>query len=910
MWQTCRVAALKRLMRVPRATGLSSLRAVVSDANPALRLSRTAVQPQWAVSTAVHQFSTTATSTRSQEQPLLINGVALHDLAKRSRYDLEKQFGADVITKASRALPQTWSNLLAQHNGGGDEHSDVPVSRELAKQIFLAAQRQKLPQLALSVFGYMDVTFPKQVDFVIYGEVFTLLTRTGKSEQILAIYERNKPLYSEDRPPPELIYRFGVYAKLGQKDFDGVQALVEEMSRFGIALSNELKTRIMVAYAKAGKKDEVLELFQSLDPQVGRWHEADVDRVVNSMGLIRSPDEAFEFYRNAQIKLSGNTILALLNVCRENDRPKHAMAILANRKRFNLVLNTREYNKVMEALESFHEQKEIGPILDEMQENGVRFDKLTKLIIARNQNFLQGTVYGSKTADAVDGIKLSQQDGRRKMQEFNAAKAFPMAAGLADMYVTPLTSKSEDIVSNDEVTQTHFVEGAMIVPPRLANEAVVAYSNNGEHHKVKGLLRGFSAVQGDFGHALTHIIAFYSKKGDHEMVYKAFKAVQYQGRDIFRIKEALDRFLQFADTEATMTLFYQAFQQIAAALETNGNDFAKLKRAISFDRVNLVKMTLQVLVENKKLDHVVEVFDHLASQKFHVRAGDYSTVFRLMREENQSYRANDFEKMWDDMAGRGIIPSKAILAHSCVAFSTGKESHQKRLLDAYAQVKDLEDDTYSLPPQCYSTLLDAAAKFGTLADVQALFDDAVRNHQEAKKRNAKIKFYPRDWVATLVSRLAAAGESDAAFDHITKMKKKCGGYSYEAVVTAIRACAAADARNPEQINQLKQIFVDSKFRLSVLDAEELVRIAKQQGSHETALLAIQLFERGNLAVTSPEATSEGAKRAFRLQKSPSVQVLAKLQAIYETASALSEQHGDEKMSAFLKERVREIAALH
>jgi hypothetical protein len=651
----------------------------------------------------------------------------------------------------------------------------------------------------------------------------------------------------------------------------------------------------------------VLELYQSLNPQVGHWHEADVDRVVSSLGRIHCPDEAFEFYRNAQIKLSGNTLLTLIKVCIENDRPKHAMAILANRKRFNLVLNTREYNKVLEALERFGQQKEIGAILDEMKDHDVRFDKLTKLIIARNQNLLQGTVYSSAAAGNKDGIKLSLQDSRRKMQEFNFANAFAMAAGLADMHVTPLTSDPDDI-SNHEVTQTHFVERAMTVPPSLATEIVVAYSNNDEHHKVRALVKGFSAVLGEFGSALTHIIAFYTKKGDDAMVYNAFKAVQYQGRNIYRVKDALDRFLQFGDTEAAMTLFYQAIEQVVEARDANGSSPSKLKKAIPFDRVNLIKATLQILIENRELDRVLEVFDHLTAQKIPVRTGDYSTVFRFMREEQtRPYHARDFAKMWNDMARRGVSPNKAIFAHSCSAFfSTGKATFQKRLIEAYAQVKDLESDTYNLPPQCYSMLLDAAAKHGTLADVQSLFDDAERSHQEAKKRNAKIKFYPRAWIATTVRKFADSGDADAAFALVIKMPKNCGGYSYEAVISAVRGCVSVGT-GETHLDELKRIFVEAKFRLSVMDAKELMSAAKQHASPQSALAVIQLFEHGNLK----DAGDEKQQQEFRLANTPTAAVLANLQQVYETAAALWEQHVDDgAMTTFLKARVQEICALY
>lgn len=901
-----------------------------------------------------------------------IHGVALQDLARRSRRDLEDEFGSDVLRQARQALPQTWDDLLEdgqQQQQDNDGELAPPVSRDVAKQIFLAAIKQQLPQLALSVFEYMDATFPTQVDFVVYGEVFTLLSRAGKTDETLAVFERNKPLYSDERPAPELIYRFGVFGKLGKKDFDGVTELIDEMASYGIELSNELKSRIMIAYAKNSDSDKVLEIYESLDPQVGRWHEADVDRVINSMGLIHYPDEAFEFYRNAQIKLTGNTILALLNVCRANDRPKHAMAILANRKRFNLVLSTREYNKVLETLEQFDEHAEIAAILDEMAQNGVRLDKLTKTIVARNQHFLQGTAHEGNDADGSDtshqhqrfagdedhenwDLKLSEQDTRRKMQELNASKAFAMAAGLADMHATPLHTAQDGEAENENDSATE----TMLISPSLASEAVAAYANSGAHEKVRALLAGFASVKGDFGHALTFLISFYSKQGDHEMVYRAFKASQFQGRDIYRVKEALDRFHEFGDADAAMTLFHQASQQIAVVLEESGNDFRGLKKALSFDRANLVKMTLQVLIGHQKLDDVVHVLDTLETQGFHVRTSDYTTVFRLMREQQAKngnggvlYKATDFDRLWDDMTRRGVAPSKAILAHCCVALASGDAPQQQKLLDAYAQVKQVQDDSYNIPPVCYSALLQATAALGSRHDVQSLFDEAVRSLQEARKSNPKIRFFPRDWVSTLVAKLAASDsdvDADAVFQQVKKMKKRCGGYAYDALLTALRVCCLATNKSNE-VAQLRTLFVDAKFRLTLGDAEGLLHVATENNSASLAVLAIQLYEQGNVVqakskveaeapeteTRASETESQSAEEAqnqepktagenvvtpFQLQKKPSAPVLKKIRAMYDAALTLSEQvssssEGEDKDSetviAFLRERKREIALL-
>lgn len=928
MWQACRAAALQRLRASAATTSSQLSSAPLRSARHLLEhpVTASSISRQWPSATA--RFSSSSTTVRAQ--PLEVCGIALRDLARRPRHELEAELGADVLRAARRSLPQLWDELLkqAQEHHDDDESDGPPVAKDVAKQLFLAAHRHQLSDLALRIFEYMDAAFPTQIDFVVYGEVFTMLTRAGKTDETLAVFERNKGLYSDDHPAPELIYRFGMFGLLGKRDFAAVDALLEEMARLDIPLTNELKSRLMIAYAKHGQNEKVMEIYQTLDTHAGRWHEADVDRVVNSMGLIHCADEAFEFYRNARIKLSGNTLVALLNVCRKNNRPKHALAILENRKRFDLVLNTREYNKVLEALEAFEEFAHFVPLLDEMKANRVRFDKLTNMIISRNQHCLHGTPYERATrSTASDGdlesgeadIRLAEKDSRRKIREFVASKAFGMAAGLADMYLKPLDGEED--------------RGVLTIPALISAEAIVAYARNGEHDKVKALVKGFGRVKGDFGHALTSVISTYSTS-DHAIVYDAFRASLFQNRSIFRVIEALELFHEFKDPESTMALFRQAFDRIAAELERNGGDFLKLKKKLAFDRVQVVRATLQTLIEHNELDYIIEVLNTLDARGFPVRSGDYTTVFRLMREQGEgAYSADDFYQIWEDMiAQRDIAPTKAIVAHSCIALAGGTADQQDRLLKAYALARANKDDGYVLPWTCFSALLTSAAKRGTLSEVQALYDDAMQSHAEAKKANPKIKFVPRDWMSALVHKLERDGaDPDVVVEHVKAMKTRCGGYSLDAVLAALRVCALANKH--EHVAELRTIFTQAaKFRLSLGDGERLMRLASSKKSLPLAMLAIELFEQGNLvqsasspvaaaAVVSAEhagaelvggdaAAASTASAVFQLEKSPTRRVLKKILWLYGAALKLQDPlDPTDPVTEFLRARRAEVAAL-
>ncbi|TYZ60044.1 hypothetical protein PybrP1_007235 [[Pythium] brassicae (nom. inval.)] len=923
MWKACRVAALQRLRVSAPPSSVSQLQTAAVGPFRQSPVTSAAISHFWPNA----RFA----STTARTLPLDVCGVALHDLAKRPSRDLQSEFGADVLRAVRRSLPQLWDELLKEHVADGDE--SPPVSRDVAKQIFQAAHQQQLTDLALRVFEYMDAAFPAQVDFVVYGEVFTMLARLGKADETLAVFERNKHLYSEDRPAPELIYRFGLFGMMGKRDFAGVDGLLEEMERYGIPLTNELRSRIMIAYAKTGNSEKVMEIYQTLEPHAGRWHEADVDRVINSMGLIRCADEAFEFYRNARIKLSGNTIVALLNVCRKTNRPKHAMAILENRKRFNLVLNTREYNKVLEALEAFEEFAQIAPLLDEMKANGARFDKLTNAIIARNQQCLHGTPYERAVPEAkqpgpTDGLESGVADlhlsehkkSKRKIRDLNNAQKFEAAAALADTYIAPL--------EGDENL------GVLTIPGPLSAEAVVAYAKNGEHDKVKALVKGFGRAKGNFHKALTSVRSIYAGS-DTALEYDTFRASLFQDSVIFRVNDALERFKEFKDPESTIALFRQAFVRIVATLEENGRDFLKLKKTLQFERMHVVRTTLQILIENQKIEYVLEVLDILDASGFPVRVGDYTTIVRLMREQGAGvYSADAFDQIWEDMlTKRDIVPVKAIVANSCAALAGGSADQHDRLLKAYAIAKENPDDQYVLVPVCYSALLAAAVKSGTLSDVQALYDDAMHSHAKADPATSNIRYFRWDWESALVRKLATSGAApEVVFQRVKEMEQRGDGYALEAVLSVLRVCVLAD--NRELVAQLREIFTHrAKFRLSVGNGERLMRTATSHQSLPLAMLTIELLEESNLirSASSPSASGASEPRStenveregdeaahpaiatgaipFKLEKKPTAQLSKNILALYDAALALGEaQEPEGANTAFLRARRAEVAA--
>lgn len=833
---------------------------------------------------------------RPASAPVAVAGIALQDLAAQSRRELEAHFGSDQLRKVASELPHTWKKLMS------DEQT---LRKETIQQVFKAAAKCQKHQIMMDVFEYMDKHYPMHVDFIMYGEMFTLLTKQGRAQEIATIYERMRERFdaNRDRAMPEIVYRFGVYASLGQQDFEAVDELLEEMRVRGIELSNELITRMMVANAKAGRKQQVIELFAPLNADRGRWHEADVDRVITALGAIQRVDDAFAFYRNASMQLRGNTLLTLLRVCRDNNRVKEAMAILANRKRFNLVLQTREYNGVMEILESLGEDQEVALILEEMQQKGVRADKVTQTIRARNERELarvKETTAGSsssvvtkkplqaKRAIPSDAVKLEQLLQRNAVSE---------AVALANSFITPMAQ--EDLPDGSTLTIKH---NAMKIPAVIAKDAVTACALHGDDQTVFQLLAGFQTIKGDIMPALSAVISLYSNApGKKRMVYEAFKAIQFQGYDIFRIKDAFELFLEFEDVEAALQLFHQILGQASAP------------EPLNFDRAHAIRTVLMILVNASQWKQIPVVFDLLQQNDIPVRETDYLAVFRRMQELNHLLQqqqkqkkpphpiadAKAFDLIWNDMLRRGIEASKPLVGFTCAGFATSSSRNVRlKALTAYSQAIQNDQRQYSLPPVCYNALLSVATRDATLAELQSVYADGVRTLKEAGREQI-----PRDWVTMLVGKLAEESNASAAYDRFIEMKALCGGYSYDGLIAALRSCA--EAQNEEKVDRLLGLFRQLKFRLSLHHAEELIQLAKNNGSRGLASQVIELFEQGNVVVRMNKA----GEQSVGLQTPPSARVVDRLVDMYGKALALDEAQGDWKSAVVLKTRIDAFNAL-
>ncbi|GMF26049.1 unnamed protein product [Phytophthora lilii] len=649
------------------------------------------------------------------------------------------------MSKVRQTLPLAWMELSG----------DSAVAPEVVEDFYEASMLCRLPKLQRDVFSYMETHYLDRVSFKMYGQIFTNLTTAKDPQRMRAIFERALTRYDREQGqiPPEIIYRLGISAAIGLDDFVGVKTLMREMEMNGVKPSVEIVSRVMVAQANKGDVKTVLAAAEKLNPQDERkWHEADINRVITSLGIAGEPDAAFDFYRRSQIRLSPQTLMKLMLVCRGNSRPKHALAILANRRRFGLKMLPAQYLTLLEIIEELGiggaPTNEMALILKEMRENGVRFNDRVHAFIARNQHLLQGTPFmlTPPVSDQSDGIAQVDTDDQPRARESDMpllrelldTRKFPQAAAIVDSYA---------YVQQDS---SSLGEEVIIVPAWIADIAVEAYSQNQEIDKVRGLLRGFLKVRGVVKHALSRIVGLFggkSKLRDNRMAYEAFLAMQFQNFRIYRVRDALTRFKHYDDAKASLELLKQVSEQISEALQDTNilknaarhrEDFMRtLERSgtLNFDPTRAVRDVLRILVGTKKLDLVGSALDILESDGIPIRAVDFEYIFGAMSKVNDKndgpYPAEDFIMIWEDMTRRNVMPSKAVLRLVvpvlCVQGGPGDDKRWKRAaIEGYHQAVKDQHDNYVLPIACFSMLLQAAAETGSVVDVNAIHAGAVK----------------------------------------------------------------------------------------------------------------------------------------------------------------------------------------
>jgi pentatricopeptide repeat protein len=871
MWRACRVAALRQLRR-------ESARVSVARAPLALQ-----------------QLG------GSQSYFTSIAGVDRDLLLTRSARDLREQLGEAQIGNVAKALKHELADAMAREDVTSDEIIDL----------FTAAQKTRAVSVMMDAFNFLEAKYPSHINFAVYGEIFRILQRKHLPKRLIEIYESAKPRF---KAVPEMIYRFGIVGYLQNDDMETAVKIWHEMSDAGHETTNEITSRLMMAYARRGDVEKVQEMYNSVDPQIGYWHESCIDRIILSMGIIEQPAKAFEFYSNSSMKLNGGTLIALLSVCNNNNCKQQASDILANRKKFDLRLDARGYNRIMMTLESLERNDEIKEILEEMKENNVRFDTRTRNIIERNATFLKDTSFvADPSKSKAAGFTLSP-----RIREMLSEGRGDDAAELVDSVAKPVEESQLP-----EGFEGEIPEGALIVSPSVSSDAVRAYIMANQHDKVAALVKGFSVVPGKYAFALADVISHYvklrTKTGD-ELSYHALKAMLSQGIQIYRVDDAMVLFRRFHDADAALELFDQVLAsytgkggRTALARDDNGNEDENENngktRYLNFNIGKVINLTLQVLVENGRVADALASLSKMESQGLKTTQSNFVSMLSSMRKylrssshKNQKkpdlvYDIKDFQMVLHDLKDRGLQVNRAVVGYLCPAYGSADKQQRLELLEAYVEARSDPNDTYILPHLCYETLLTYMAQEGDISEVKELYEEAVGTLNNKEKLGV-----PRGWLTVIISKLCRDGSIEEAEQLTKRMPEECGGYTYRAVMAVLRA--ALEAQKADTIDDMVALLGEREFNVGLSDAYELVHLAREKDLAEKALDIIRLFEKANLKEVAPAEDGQGnLEAAYVRRQRGDAHALRKVKTMYSVALKLCEKGGLWKQVLVLTDRM-------
>ncbi|KAG2764710.1 hypothetical protein JG687_00000199 [Phytophthora cactorum] len=870
MWRACRVAALRQLR-------IEAARVPVARAPLALQQLG-----------GVNSYFTS------------IAGVDREVLLTRSTRDLRQELGDAQIGVVVKALKGELADATAREDVTSDEIIDL----------FTAAQKTRAISVMVDAFNFLDANYPTHINFAVYGEIFRILTRKNNAKRLIEIYESAKPRF---QAVPEIIYRFGIVGYLQNNDMDTAVEIWQEMTDAGHETTNEITSRLMMAYARKGDAEKVQELYNSVDPQIGYWHESCIDRIILSMGIIEQPAKAFEFYSNSSMKLSGGTLIALLSVCNNNNCKQQAADILANRKKFDLLLDARGYNRIMMTLEFLERNVEIKDILEEMVEKKVRFDTRTNNIIERNAEFLKDTSFvADPSKSKAAGFTLSP-----RIREMLAQGDAKNAATLVDSVAKPVEKSQLPDDFEGEIP-----EGALIVSPSVARDAVRVYIKTDQHDKVAALLKGFSVVRGKYAFALAEVVTHYlklrNKTGD-ELSYAASKAMLFQGVQIYRVDDILKLFRRFHDPDAAVELFEQvlasywgkdgrnASMSVESEVEETDEHQSK-SYFVNFNIGRLINLVLQTLVENGRVEEALDTLNMMESRNLDANQGNYVTILSSMRKHLRSsnrntesrkvkYDINDVQTVLKDLRNRGVRVNRAVVGFLCPAYVGANKQQRLELLEAFAEAQSDPNDSYVLPHLCYETLLKFTAEEGHISEVKELYEEAVASLTEKEKLGV-----PRGWVTILISKLAKDGNIEEGEQITKQMPQECGGYTFRAVVAVLRG--AIEAQKPDIVDNMMALLEDRDFTVGLSDAYELVHLAREKDLSLKVLDIIRIFEKGNLKEVAPAEDGKGNLEAafFRRQRGDA-HALRKVKTMYSVALKLCEKEGLWKQALILRDQM-------
>ncbi|TMW56679.1 hypothetical protein Poli38472_006689 [Pythium oligandrum] len=774
-----------------------------------------------------------------------INDIPLTDLATLPKNKVMQRHGRGKYMRMVKTLPEQLQQLV----------TDSKPSRDVLKHVFYAADKCNAPDVMLNALRALEAqqiekvsgSKPRSIDFAVYTVLYNALLRSNLRDRMLAVYEDARTTLP--RPLPEVVYRFGIVGKFGADDLDGVLGIVEEMQGDQVAITNEMGSQLMLGFAKANETDQAMRFFQIiLEGDVTKLHEQDMNRIILAFGCIGDLHGAFEFYRQCQLPLSTTVFNALLSVCVHNDAPKEAHAIMKNRVRFGLTLDSVGYMRVLEALELFDRHDQIVHILNEMRQQDIPFAPKVNEIVQRNQEYLLGTAFAIRPVESTE----HPSGVLELLRDSITTKDTGHAASLADLLVSTVRSSDVNLnMAEASVIKRLIWLGATVVESSEAADLVVqAFLDSNQQHKLQSLVRGFQLVKGDFDAALNRLFEFYSEKNIPEMVDGILSAMLHQDARIEKLDDAFTIFADRDNLDAVQRLLTQSFKRYNEALERHNGDISAASQELPFSVHGILDNALDCIVRASAFDQIISVLDNAESHGVKLGQEQYVRIVAAMKtrnrkdlegadaqdqqsDANETYCAEHVASLWQDAMRRNIPIQKALIAASSPLLAAGNSTQRRLLWDAYVRICEMDStaDDYALQTVVHEHLMEVAVKDLTSTEAVAVYEAAAEPLAQANQG------VPASLTVALIEKLVSEEQIESAIARMLGMRKPPPG----ALAVTLRAAAERDPSDPRVV-ELLDLQLQQKRGLGFALATSMITAAERSQARELAWRVVEAYE--------------------------------------------------------------------
>ncbi|EQC39364.1 hypothetical protein SDRG_03567 [Saprolegnia diclina VS20] len=676
----------------------------------------------------------------SQRAPTkMLSVLEVKQLGQSTKQEILKKHGSAGFFSRAKQVRHTWTEFCAS--------TPAPSSMDL-QMFFAAAKATEADYVIIESLLQLRANYPKDVKIKHYIESKVAFLRSKRLEAMLEIFEDERASHSH---PQAIFYVWALSALNDLGQFDRAHALLVEMRHAGYMVPNDTVTRIMYNLALANDKEGVLALYELVDATMGIWTPVALNRLMTSLGRVGCPEEAFQFYSLSTMELDPSTFRTLLEICVRNKCLKETADVLKNRSLFNITLDASGYNTILEALLILDRVDEIGDILNEMAEHGIKSDSKTEFILRRCQ-------YASR---ATPHSKPSMTNA------FNSTGLKDPSATQLDLFL-----HHEDYASASTLASELLTEQKTPLHMQTLDAVMRAFIYAGDDHKVDALLAHLTtSTWSSSGVALQTAMRHYANRvadktgkfmiADPDRAMAAYKAARFQGVPMLSPGRMFPVFLYVCDADA-------AIYELQTYMEYHLRDPMKarqMRETVFFDTLRVCIKAQRYDDYDKLIKSIVDAQYMLSPKAFHSFWFDptkYSLFQRGMPHLSEKQKHDQLLRL-----GKSLNASLRLLMDKqhfeptyemidAVANTLYYSGYRSTLAQLYLKASKCDHDV--LPEQTYGKILDVLVVGKRVPHAQALYAEA----------NARLSHVNQPWLlaAPIAQGLADAGKYDALFAHI------------------------------------------------------------------------------------------------------------------------------------------------